>query len=66
MAINAKQPNDCGYVCFYKGKRVEVYAASLLAARDIAARYFKAKKAYEVNAVVAENQAGETVTHIAT
>lgn len=66
MAINTKQPGDCGYVCLYKGKRAEVYAPTTLKARDTAAAHFKAKKAYEVTAMLAENQAGETVVHTAT
>lgn len=35
-----------GYVCFYKNKRIEVYADSLIQARDKAAVIFKARKAY--------------------
>ena len=53
-----------GYVCFYKGKRIEVYAETLLEARDKAAKQFKAKKAYEVHVVLAELR-GEIVTHVA-
>lgn len=66
MAINTKQSGDCGYVCLFKGKRIEVYAPSTLKARDMAAAHFKAKKAYEVTAMLAENPAGETVIHTAT
>jgi hypothetical protein len=51
-----------GYVGFYKGKRYEVYAESLLAARDKIAELAKAKKAYEVNVVLAEKD-GEVVVH---
>lgn len=65
MPINSKQPNDCGYVCLFKGKRCEVYAPTTLAARDIAAKHFKAKKAHEVTVVLAESATGETVTHVA-
>ena len=53
-----------GYVCFYRNKRIEVYADTSIQARDIAAAKFKAKKAYEVTTVLAEKN-GETVTHIA-
>ena len=53
-----------GYVCFYKGKRIEVYAETLLKARDLAASQFKAKRAYEVTCVLAEKD-GKQVTHIA-
>lgn len=51
-----------GYVCFYKDKRTEVYAATRLEARDKAAAFFKAKKAYDVTAVLAE-KGGQTVVH---
>ena len=51
-----------GYVCFYRAKRCEVYADSALAARDKAAALFKARKAWEVTAVLAETPTGP-VTH---
>lgn len=51
-----------GYVCFYKGKRVEVYADSSYVAQQKAATMLKAKRAYEVVVVLAE-KGGETVVH---
>lgn len=51
-----------GYVCFYKGKRVEVYADSIFAAQQQGATLLRAKRAYEVTVVLAEKN-GETVTH---
>ncbi len=54
-----------GYVCFYKGRRLEIYADTLLQARDKAAKEFKARKAWEVNCLLAE-KSGEQVIHIAT
>ena len=53
-----------GYVCFYKGKRIEVYADSSYAAQQKAAAQFKAKKPYEVTAVLAEKN-GQPVIHTA-
>ncbi len=53
-----------GYVCFYKNTRIEVYAKTLLEARDKAAKLFKAKKAYEVTVCLAE-KGGEQVVHTA-
>lgn len=53
-----------GYVCFYKGKRIEVYADSTYAAQQKAALLFKAKKSYEVNVMLAEKD-GEPVVHVA-
>lgn len=54
-----------GYVCFYKGKRTEVYADTTLQAQELAAKFFKARKSYEVSTILAEKN-GEQVTHIAT
>ena len=51
-----------GYNCFYRGKRIEVYADTTLQAQTKAAAQFKARKAYEVTAVLAEKN-GEQVTH---
>lgn len=52
-----------GYVAFYKGKRIEVYAESSYKAQLAAAEKFKAKKAWEVAVVLAEKE-GEPVTHL--
>jgi hypothetical protein len=43
-----------GYVAFYKGKRVEVYADTMYGAQKTAAQYFKAKREFDVNVVLAE------------
>lgn len=51
-----------GYICFYRGKKIEVVADTLLQARDKAALQFKAKKPYEVTVVLAEKD-GVPVTH---
>lgn len=51
-----------GYVCFYNGKRVEVYADSSYAAQQKAATMLKAKRAYEVTVMLAEKD-GEAVVH---
>jgi hypothetical protein len=63
MAVNTKQAGDCGYVCFYRGKRCEVYAPSTSAAQQLAAKHFKAKKAYDVSVVLAELPDASQVTH---
>jgi len=55
-------PSLNGYICFYKSKRTEVYASTLLEARDKAAAFFKARKPYEVTAMLAE-KAGTPVIH---
>mgnify|MGYP006296405677 CR=1 FL=1 len=54
-----------GYVCFYKGKRIEVYADTLLEAQQKAAALVKARKSYEVTVVLAEKNS-EPVIHTTT
>ncbi len=63
MAINEKQPGDYGYNATFRGKHVEVYAKTSLAARDLAASHFKAKKPHEVYVVVVERPDGEGIVH---
>lgn len=53
-----------GYVCFYKGKRKEVHAASTLEAQEKAAVLFKAKKSWEITTMLAE-KGNKKVVHIA-
>jgi len=52
-----------GYICFYKGKRIEVRALRSFDAQEIAAKIFKAKKSYEVTVALAERQDGSAVIH---
>ena len=54
-----------GYVCFYKGQRIEVYATSSFDAQESAAKILKvkAKNSYQVSVYLAERPNGETVTH---
>jgi hypothetical protein len=52
-----------GYKCFYKGRTIEVWANTLLEARDFAASYFKAKKPWDVTAILCERPDGSTVEH---
>jgi hypothetical protein len=53
-----------GYKAFYSGKEIEVYAETLLAAKQKAVAAFKVrpKKAHMVSVVLCEKD-GETVTH---
>jgi hypothetical protein len=59
-----RAPGDHGYVAFYKGKKMDVYATSSYAAQKKAAAAFGAKKSYEVNVVLAEKPDGSQVTHV--
>ena len=51
-----------GYLAFYKGKKVEVTAASSCEAQQKAAAIFKARKAYEVAVMLCEKE-GVQVVH---
>jgi len=60
---NASNPSTLnGYIAFYKGRRLEVYASTLLEARDKASIAFKARKSYDVTVVLAE-KGGAPVVH---
>jgi hypothetical protein len=65
MQINQKQPGDNGYVYFYNGKRIEVYASSLSAANDKAVAHFKPPKSkrHMVHGMIAEDKDGKPVIH---
>lgn len=52
-----------GYICFYKGKRVEVHAETSYKAQLAAAAIFKAKKSYDVTVVLAKKD-GQQVVHM--
>ena len=54
-----------GYICFFKGKRIEITAASLYAAKLAAVAAFKAGKAAHLVSVTLAEVAGQTVTHTA-
>ena len=51
-----------GYIAFYRGQRHEVMAMTKYEAQQAAAKYFKARKTWEVTVVLAEKN-GEQVTH---
>lgn len=43
-----------GYIAFYKGKKIEVWAETSYKAQLLAASQFKAKKSYDVTVVLCE------------
>lgn len=49
-----------GYICFWHGKKAEIYAENSLDAQRQAAKVFKAKRQYEITVVLAEKD-GEQV-----
>jgi hypothetical protein len=53
-----------GYIAFYNGKRFEVYAESLISAKEKAVEYFKPAKSkrHMVSVMLAEKN-GEPVVH---
>jgi len=53
-----------GYIAFYKNKRTEVYGNTPFEAHQKAVAFFKAKKANEVNVMIAEKD-GKPVVHVA-
>ena len=52
-----------GYICFYKGKQIEVYAKTSYEAQEKAAEIFKAKKSYQVSVHLAEKE-GKEIIHL--
>lgn len=56
-----------GYVAFYRGKKIDVYAETSYAAMMQAVERFKAKRPYEVTVVLAEKDVkdghGQQVIH---
>jgi hypothetical protein len=54
-----------GYICMYRGKRIDVEADTSLRAQEIAAKAFKTKKSYEVDVYLAEID-GKPVTQTIT
>ena len=67
MTINSKQDGDCGYVFFYHGKRIELYAKTLFDAKQLAVAHFNPPKSKQhmVHGQIAENQDGTPVHHVA-
>jgi hypothetical protein len=54
-----------GYICFWKGQRCEVYAATSYAAQCKAETHFtRCRKRHEITVVLAEKD-GKPVTHTA-
>lgn len=51
-----------GYLAFYKGKKIEVYANSSYEAQRKAALAFRARKEYDVTIVLCEKE-GVQVVH---
>lgn len=51
-----------GYIAFYKGKRLEVFAETSYQAQVKAAKEFKAKKSYDITVMLAEKD-GQPVIH---
>ena len=53
-----------GYIAYYKGKQIEVYANTSYEAQTKASAIFKAKKSYDVSVYLAQKD-GVQVTHTA-
>lgn len=63
--INQKQAGDSGYVYFYNGKEIALYAPNLAAAKDKAVAHFKPPKSkrHMVHGMIAEDNNGKQVVH---
>lgn len=63
--INQKQPGDSGYIFFYGGREIAVYAPGIAAAKDKAVAYFKPPKSkrHMVHGMIAEDSSGKQVVH---
>lgn len=55
-----------GYICLYRGKRIEVRAETSYAAQLLAAKEFGAKKSYAVDVYLCEKADGTVVTTVIT
>lgn len=53
-----------GYLAFYKGKKMEIFAATSYEAQQKAALAFRAKKSYDVTVMICEKDS-EQVVHAA-
>lgn len=51
-----------GYIATYRGRSIEIYADTTLQAQEAAAKFFKARKTYEVDVMLAEKN-GKPVVH---
>ena len=63
MTLNTRKDGDYGYIAFYKGKKVEVYAPSSYAAQKLASVHFGVKRSYEITVVLCERSDGSQVVH---
>jgi len=50
--IERENEGNNGYIAFFKSKKIDVWAPTLLAARDKAAGILKARKAYDVHIAI--------------
>jgi hypothetical protein len=55
--LAALTEGSCGYIAFYKGKQVEVWADNSYEAQLKAAKHFKAKRSHEVSVHFCEKRA---------
>ena len=63
--LNTKQPGDCGYIGFFNGQQFEVYAPTLLKAREqiVTLAGIPLSKLRQLNVVLAERADGTPVVH---
>lgn len=63
--LNEKQPGDCGYIGFFSGQQFEVYAPTLLKAREtiVSKARIPRSKLSRLSVVLAERADGSDVVH---
>lgn len=59
--VNEKTDGANGYIALYKGKQAEVWAKTSYDAQQLAAKFFKAKKSYDVSVHLCERADGTEV-----
>jgi hypothetical protein len=52
IAINKPEDGKCGYIGFYNGKQIEIYADTKYAAQELALSHFKPPKSKKYNVFV--------------
>jgi len=63
VTTEATMQGHNGYICFYRGKRHEVWANTSFQAHSIAVQFYKARKPHEVHVHLAQRSDGTEVTH---
>lgn len=63
--INQKSDGECGYIAFFNGQKVGLYAQGAWEAKQLATAHFRPRKSqvHSVHVMIAEDSLGEQVVH---